>query len=108
MPTQLLGTLRRSAMGKPGSRGAKMIDSGATSGLPSGGVETVRNRGKMMSRYAKCAVTMLLVLGSAPAFAQQHMNQNTALFPSGGILEGSPQEQAACAADAHRYCRDEI
>jgi hypothetical protein len=62
----------------------------------------------MMSRYAKCAVTVLLVLGSAPALAQQGMNQNTALFPSGGILEGTPQEQAACAADAHRYCRDEI
>lgn len=61
-----------------------------------------------MSRYAKCAVTMLLVLGSAPAFAQQNMNQNNALFPSGGILEGTPQEQAACAADAHRYCRDDI
>jgi hypothetical protein len=53
---------------------------------------------------------MLVVLTTAPAFAQQGMSQDRMpLMPgSGGILEGTPQEQAACAADAHRYCRDDI
>ena len=61
-----------------------------------------------MPRFAKCVVVMLLVSSATPVLAQG-MNQNNAMLPSPlKILEGTPQEQAACAADAHRYCRDDI
>jgi len=61
-----------------------------------------------MPRFAKCVVVMLLVSSATPMFAQG-MNQNNALLPGpASILEGTPEENAACAADAHRYCRDEI
>jgi hypothetical protein len=62
-----------------------------------------------MSRYAKCVVAMLFVCSTTPIYAQA-TNQDHVLLPGAatGILEGSPQEQAACAADAHRFCRDEI
>ena len=60
-----------------------------------------------MSRFARCVVAMLFVWNAAPTFAQ--VSQDRVLPNStGGILEGTPEEQAACAADAHRYCRDEI
>ena len=73
-----------------------------------------------MSRFTKCVVAMLFVWAGTltiaqlalaqVALAQQTTNQNSALLPgsTGGILEGTPQEQAACAADAHKYCRDDI
>jgi hypothetical protein len=51
---------------------------------------------------------MLLVCNATPSFAQSNQD-NRVVLPGGiNILEGTPQEQAACAADAHRYCRDEI
>jgi hypothetical protein len=63
-----------------------------------------------MSRYAVCAMAMLFVWNAAPVLAQNANQDNRVVLPGGitGILEGTPQEQAACANDAHRYCREEI
>ena len=61
-----------------------------------------------MPRFAKCVVVMLLVASATPILAQG-VNQNNALLPGpASILEGTQEENVACAADAHRYCRDEI
>jgi hypothetical protein len=59
--------------------------------------------------YARCVAAMLFVLSATPTFAQS-ANPDRVTMPGAatGILEGTPQEQAACAADAHRYCHEEI
>jgi hypothetical protein len=59
--------------------------------------------------YAGWVAAMLFVWSATPIFAQS-ASQDRVIIPGGqtGILEGTPQENAACAADAHRYCHDEI
>ena len=62
-----------------------------------------------MSRYAGCVLAMLFVLNATPILAQSaNSDRATQAGPITGILDGTPQEQAACAADAHRYCRDDV
>ena len=62
-----------------------------------------------MSRYAGCIFAVYFVWNATPVFAQSANHDNPAVQPEfPGIFEGTPQEQAACAADVHRYCRDEI
>jgi hypothetical protein len=62
----------------------------------------------MMPPAAKYAIAALFVLLATSALAQG-TNPNNAPAPTmPGILEGSPQEQAACAPDVHKFCRDEI
>jgi hypothetical protein len=61
-----------------------------------------------MPPAAKCAMTVMFVVLATSALAQG-TNPNNAPPPSmPGILEGSPQEQAACAPDVHKFCHDEI
>jgi hypothetical protein len=64
---------------------------------------------EIMPRFAGGIAALLFVFYATPLLAQG-TNQNNA-SPSGtppGILEGTPEEQAACAADVHKYCRDDI
>jgi hypothetical protein len=62
-----------------------------------------------MSRYARCILAMLFAWNATPIFAQNAGQDNRTVQPLiPGIFEGTPQEQAACAIDARRYCRDEI
>ena len=58
-----------------------------------------------MSRSTPFAVALLLACSAVPALAQ---SGSSFVLPGGTILDGTPQEQAACAGDAHRYCRDFI
>ena len=60
-------------------------------------------------KYGWCVAVMLLVWGATPLLAQS-ANPDRVIIPGNqtSILEGTPQENAACAADAHRYCHDEI
>jgi hypothetical protein len=68
-----------------------------------------RERGEVMSRYAGIIFAMLVAWNAIPTFAQTANQDNRAVQPLiPGIFEGTPQEQAACAADVRRYCRDEI
>jgi hypothetical protein len=63
----------------------------------------------MKSRYAECILAILFACNATPIFAQNANQDNRTVQPLiPGIFEGTPQEQAACAADARRYCRDEI
>lgn len=59
--------------------------------------------------YVRCVAAMVFVWWASPTFAQS-ANPDRLIVPGTqtGILEGTPQENAACAADAHRYCNDEI
>jgi hypothetical protein len=62
-----------------------------------------------MSRYVRCILAILFAWNATPIFAQNANHDNRVVQPGiPGIFEGTPQEQAACAADVHRYCRDEI
>jgi len=62
-----------------------------------------------MSRYAGCIFAVYFAWNATPLFAQNAHHDNRVVQPEfPGIFEGTPQEQAACAADVHRYCRDEI
>jgi hypothetical protein len=63
----------------------------------------------MTSRYAGCIFAVYFVCIATSVFAQSANHDNRVVQPEfPGIFEGTPQEQAACAADVHRYCRDEI
>lgn len=35
-------------------------------------------------------------------------NEPRAMQPQGGLFQGTPEEQAACAPDASRFCKDQI
>ena len=59
-----------------------------------------------MSRCTPFVVAVLLAWNATPVLAQSATSP--IVLPGGTILTGTPQEQAACAADAHRYCRDDI
>ena len=52
-----------------------------------------------------CAVILLLQLFAGFAFAQD--KRQPAVQP-GGILQGTAEEQAACAPDSNKFCRDAI
>jgi hypothetical protein len=58
-----------------------------------------------MSRSTPYIVALLLAWSAAPVFAQ---SGSSVVLPGGTFLDGTPQEQAACAGDAHRFCRDDI
>jgi len=58
-----------------------------------------------MSRSTPFVVALLLAWNAAPVLAQ---SGSSIVLPGGTFLDGTPQEQAACAGDAHRYCRDDI
>jgi hypothetical protein len=59
-----------------------------------------------MSRCTPIVVALSLTLGAVPALAQN--SGNSVVLPGGTVIDGTPAEQAACAGDAHRYCKDEI
>jgi hypothetical protein len=58
-----------------------------------------------MTRTTPFVVALLLAWNPTPIHAQ---SSAAIVLPGGTVLGGSPQEQAACAGDAHRYCRDAI
>jgi hypothetical protein len=58
-----------------------------------------------MSRSTPFVVALLLAWNGAPVLAQ---SGSSIVLPGGTVLGGTPQEQAACAGDAHRFCRDYI
>ena len=58
-----------------------------------------------MSRTVPFVVALLVAWSANPIHAQ---SSSAIVLPGGSVLEGSPQEKAACAGDAHRYCRDEV
>ena len=49
-----------------------------------------------------CAAVILIALSGQPALA------NDEPPPQGSLFTGTPEEQAACAPDASRFCKDEI
>ena len=57
----------------------------------------------MFSRL--CAVLILIQVVSGAAFAA---NEGRQPAPSGGLFQGTPEEQAACAPDSTRFCQDAI
>ena len=65
-----------------------------------------------MSRRTPFVVGLLsalsvLALSAAPVLAQ-NQNGTSIVLPGGTYLQGTPQEQAACAGDAHHYCKEDI
>jgi hypothetical protein len=62
----------------------------------------------MMSRFAEVVIAVLLAFHTTPILAQGTNRTNPPPGATPGILEGTQQEQAACAADVHKYCRDDI
>jgi hypothetical protein len=59
----------------------------------------------MMSRFTRVVIALLLVSTATSVYAQ---NNTSVVLPGGAVLEGTPEEQAACSGDAHRYCKDAI
>jgi putative cell wall-binding protein len=59
-----------------------------------------------MSRCTRLIVALSLALSAMPAFAQN--SGNSVVLPGGTVIDGTPAEQAACAADAHHFCKDDI
>jgi hypothetical protein len=54
-----------------------------------------------------CAIFVLIQIFAGTALAVDDKRQ-PASPPSGGLLEGTPEEQAACAPDSTKFCRDAI
>lgn len=52
-----------------------------------------------------CAVFILTQILGAPAFAAGERHPPPG---GGGLFEGTPEEQAACAPDASRFCQDKM
>jgi len=53
-----------------------------------------------------CAVLVLMQISMGTAFA---IDDRKAASPQpGGLLQGTPEEQAACAPDSTKFCRDFI
>ena len=52
-----------------------------------------------------CAVILLLQMFAGFAFAQ---DKRQPAGQSGGFLQGTAEEQAACAPDSNKFCRDVI
>jgi hypothetical protein len=57
----------------------------------------------MFSRF--CAVLIFIQAVGGAAFAA---NEGRQPAPSGGLFQGTPEEQAACAPDSTRFCQDAI
>jgi hypothetical protein len=53
-----------------------------------------------------CATLALIQIASGTALAVD--DKKTTTPPSGGFLQGTPEEQAACAPDSTKFCRDVI
>lgn len=51
-----------------------------------------------------CAAVLLLQIFAGNAFAQEKRQPGQ----PGGILQGTAEEQAACAPDSNKFCRDAI
>jgi hypothetical protein len=58
-----------------------------------------------MSRSILGIVALLLALDPTPILAQ---SGTSLVLPGGLVLVGTPEEQAACAPDAHRFCNEQI
>lgn len=58
-----------------------------------------------MSRSTLGIVALLLAWSSTPILAQ---SGTPVVLPGGLVLVGTPEEQAACAPDAHRFCNEQI
>jgi hypothetical protein len=57
--------------------------------------------------YVKiCGILFLLQIFAGSAFAVDEKRRPAG--QSGGFLEGTPEEQAACAPDSTKFCRDFI
>lgn len=57
--------------------------------------------------YLRICVAIILIqvsVGTAPA-ADEKKTTNPA---PGGLFQGTPEEQAACAPDSTKFCRDDI
>jgi hypothetical protein len=52
-----------------------------------------------------CAAFVLILTYAAPALAQ---TSKQAPAPSRGLFQGTPEEQAACAPDSNKFCKDDI
>jgi len=48
---------------------------------------------------------LLIALVAQPAFSATEPKKPA---QSGGLLEGTPEEQAACAPDAKKFCKDDL
>jgi hypothetical protein len=60
-----------------------------------------------LTMYLKiCAVILLLQMFAGSAFAVDDKRQPAS--KSGGVLQGTAEEQAACAPDSNKFCRDAI
>jgi len=64
---------------------------------------TIIGHKTMFSRL--CTVLALIQIVSVPAFAA---NEGRQPAPSGGLFQGTPEEQAACAPDSTKFCQDAI
>jgi hypothetical protein len=53
-----------------------------------------------------CALVALIQIFAGSAFAVDDKRQPAG--QPGGILQGTPEEQAACAPDSTKFCRDAI
>jgi hypothetical protein len=53
-----------------------------------------------------CAVILLLQVFAGSALAVDDKRQPAS--KSGGVLQGTAEEQAACAPDSNKFCRDAI
>jgi hypothetical protein len=53
-----------------------------------------------------CAALALIQILSSEGFAAGEKQPTSP--PAGGLFEGTPEEQAACAPDSTKFCRDAI
>jgi hypothetical protein len=53
-----------------------------------------------------CAALAFIQIVSGTALAVD--DKKTTNPPTGGLLQGTPEEQAACAPDSTKFCRDAI
>jgi hypothetical protein len=51
------------------------------------------------------AALILFALSGQPVLAADEPRETP---PQGGLLSGTPEEQAACSPDATKFCKDEI
>jgi hypothetical protein len=51
------------------------------------------------------AAVMLISCGTAPTLAQTHSQPLQLPNPFQSLFKGTPQEQAACAPDADKFCK---
>jgi hypothetical protein len=51
------------------------------------------------------AAVLLIACGAAPVLAQTHSQPLPLPNPFQALFKGTPQEQAACAPDADKFCK---